>query len=161
MTQAHGWRVNALKTTIIGTLGIIIAILGFIIIFSVSQSSTSIEIRLGDDDFRGISSVDLADEIAKNGPVPFPDLVGRNRPIWVTHAGIDPKTNWYAFLAQVPNESSACNAQWDKNNSEFFSSCQPEIKFPPNGNGLKQLEWSVTNGELRILINTSGAKNND
>ena len=159
LARAHGIRVNVVKATVVGVAGIVVALACLFILLSISKSSDSIEIRLGDDDFRGIDATNLANEISSNGPVLFPDLVGRNRPIWITHAGNDPQTNWFAFLAQVPEQSDSCIAQWDSNNSNFFNSCNSKNKFPPDGTGLQQLTWQVVKGELRVLINTEKRTN--
>ena len=92
-------------------------------------------------------------EIADNGPVAFPDLVGRDRPIWVVHEGTDPATGWSSFFARVPAKSADCLVQWDTNRNVFVDSCDATT-FPPDGDGLEQLAWRVLDGELRILINT-------
>ncbi len=159
LTRAHGIRVNVVKATVVGVSGIVVALACLFILLSVSKSSDSIEIRLGDDDFRGIDATNLANEISSNGPVLFPDLVGRKRPIWITHAGNDPQTDWFAFLAQIPEQVDSCIAQWDSNNSNFFNSCDSKNTFPPDGTGLQQLTWQVVQGELRVVINTE-KKNN-
>lgn len=159
MTQAHGVRVNVVKATVVGVVGIVAALACLFILLSISKSSDSIEIHLGDDDFRGIDAINLANEISSNGPVLFPDLVGRNRPIWITHAGNNPQTDWFAFLAQVPEQADSCIAQWDSDNSNFFNLCNSKNKFPPDGTGLEQLTWQVVQGELRVVINTE-KKNN-
>ena len=158
MARAHGVRLNVVKATVVAVLGIVAALAFLFILLSVSKSSDSIEIRLGDDDFRGIDAINLSDEISSNGPVLFPDLLGRDRPIWVTHSGTDPETGWFAFLAQIPKQANSCLTQWDSENSNFFNSCDPTNKFPPDGKGLEQLSWQVVKGELRILINTEKNK---
>ena len=159
MARAHGVRVNVVKATVVCVAGIVVALACLFILLSISKSSDSIEIRLGDDDFRGIDATNLANEISSNGPVLFPDLVGRNRPIWITHAGNNPQTDWFAFLAQIPEQADSCIAQWDSDNSNFFNSCNSKNKFPPDGTGLEQLTWQVVQGELRVVINTE-KKNN-
>lgn len=156
MPFVHGVRVNtsrAIAATLVGLAG---AAGALVLVLSLARSSDSIEVRLGDDDFRGIDAASLADEIADYGPVAFPDLLGRDRPIWVTHAGSDPAIGWYAFLAQVPN-GDRCLVQWDANAVGFVNSCDAKASYPPNGAGLEQLRWQVVDGELRILINNPGA----
>ncbi len=83
MARAHGIRINVVKATVVGIAGIVAALACLFILLSISKSSDSIEIRLGDDDFRGIDALNLSNEISSNGPVLFPDLLGRDRPIWV------------------------------------------------------------------------------
>ena len=112
--------------------------------------------RLGDSDFRGIDASNLSAEIADNGPAAFPDLVGRNRPIWVVHEGTDPATGWSSFFARVPGKSTDCLVQWDTDRHVFVDSCDAATTFPPDGDGLERLAWQVLDGELRISINVPG-----
>ena len=152
MPVVHSVRVNVRRATAVGLVGMAGAVGAVILVLSLAGSSYSIEVRLGDDDFRGIDAADLADEIAEHGPVPFPDLLGRGRPIWVTHAGSDPVIGWYAFLARTP-KGSRCVAQWDADAVGFVDSCDAGTSYPPDGTGLEQLRWQVVDRELRILIN--------
>ena len=116
MPVVHGVRVNARRAIAAALVGVAGAVSALMLVLSLAGSSDSIEVRLGDDDFRGIDATGLADEIADHGPVPFPDLLGRDRPIWVTHAGSDPVIGWHAFLARTP-KGGKCVAQWDANAS--------------------------------------------
>ena len=155
MPVVHSVRVNVRRATAVGLVGMAGAVGAVILVLSLAGSSDSIEVRLGDDDFRGIDAADLADEIADHGPVPFPDLLGRGRPIWVTHTGSDPVIGWYAFLARTP-KGSRCVAQWDADAVGFVDSCDAGTSYPPDGAGLEQLRWQVVDRELRILINNPG-----
>ena len=157
MPVVHGVRVNAPRAIAAALVGVAGAVGAMMLVLSLAGSSDSIEVRLGDDDFRGIDAADLADEIGDHGPVPFPDLLGRDRPIWVTHAGSDPVIGWYAFLARTP-KGDRCVAQWDANAVGFVDSCDAGTSYPPDGAGLEQLRWQVVDGELRILINSPGAE---
>ena len=157
MPVVHGVRVNARRAIAAALVGVAGAVSAVMLVLSLAGSSDSIEVRLGDDDFRGIDAAALADEIADHGPVPFPDLLGRDRPIWVTHAGPDPVIGWYAFLARTP-EGDRCVAQWDADAVSFVDSCDAGTSYPPDGAGLEQLRWQVVDGELRILINNPGVE---
>ena len=157
MPVVHGVRGNARRMIAAALVGLAGATGAVILILSLAGSSNSIEVRLGDDDFRGIDAADLAAEIADHGPVPFPDLLGRDRSIWVTHAGSDPATGWYAFLARTP-KGGRCVAQWDADAVSFVDSCDAGTSYPPDGAGLEQLPWQVVDGELRILINNPGVE---
>ena len=156
MPVVHGVRVNVHRAIVATLTGLIGAVGAVVLILSLAGSSDSIEVRLGDNDFRGINAGALAKEIADHGPVPFPDLLGRDRPIWVTHAGSDPAIGWYAFLARAP-KGARCVVQWEADAVGFVDSCDAGTFYPPNGAGLEQLRWQVVNGELRILINNPGA----
>jgi len=110
VSVVHGVRVNARRAIAAALVGVAGAVGAVMLVLSLAGSSDSIEARLGDDDFRGIDAADLADEIADHGPVPFPDLLGRDRSIWVTHAGSDPAIGWYAFLARTPKGTGASSS---------------------------------------------------
>ncbi|MBL78000.1 MAG: hypothetical protein CL459_03365 [Acidimicrobiaceae bacterium] len=153
MPVAQGVSFDTRRAVLIGLAGLASAVGLLVLMLWLAGSKPSLEVRLGDSDFRGIDAADLAEEIADNGPVPFPDLVGRDRPIWVTHAGADPTTGWFAFFARVPGVSADCLVQWDADQHLFFDSCEPSATFPPDGAGLEQLAWRVEGGELRIAIN--------
>ena len=157
MPVVHGVPVNVRRAIAAALVGLAGAVGALMLVLSLAGSSDSIEVRLGDDDFRGIDAADLADESADHGPVPFPDLLGRDRPIWVTHAGSDPVIGWYAFLARTP-KGDRCVAQWDANAVGFVDSCDAGTSYPPDGAGLEQVRWQVVDGELRILINSPGAE---
>ena len=148
---------NTRRALVAALVGLGSAVGAMLLVLVLAGSSDSIEIKLGDEEFRGINAADFAAEIADNGPVPFPDLLGRNRPIWVTHEGSDPELGWYAFLARVPS-SAGCIAQWNADEVGFVNTCDTEIVYPPDGEGLEQLKWNVVSGELRVLINTPASQ---
>ena len=102
MPSQKGVNRSALRAGIIGIVGLGLTIGLMVLMLRAAGTSTEIDVRLGDVDFRGIEADNLADEISKNGPVPFPDLVGGDRPIWVNHFGDDSSTGWFVFLAKVP-----------------------------------------------------------
>ena len=154
MPVAHGVNIDTRRAVIVGLAGLASAIGLLMLVLWMADTNDAIDIRLGDRDFRGIDAARMATEIADNGPVPFPDLVGRDRPIWVTHDGTDSATGWASFFARVPGKSADCLVQWDAARSVFTDSCDTDSTFPADGEGLEQLAWRVLNGELRIEINT-------
>lgn len=157
MPVVHGVRVNTRRAITAALVGLAGAVGAVMLILLLAGSSDSIEVRLGDNDFRGIDAADLADEIADHGPVPFPDLLGKDRLIWVTHTGSDSGAGWYAFLARTP-KGRRCFAHWNANTIRFVDSCDAGTSYPPDGTGLEQLRWQVVDGELRILINNPGVE---
>ena len=154
MPVAQGVAIATRRAVIVGLVGLASAIGLLVLMLWLAGNSGTIEVRLGDSDFRGIDAANLSAEIAEDGPVAFPDLVGRSRPIWVTHGGSDPTTGWSSFLARVPGKSTDCLVQWDADRNVFFDPCDAATTFPPDGDGLEQLAWRVLDGELRIEINT-------
>ena len=67
MPVVHGVRVNAPRAIAAALMGVAGAVGAVMLVLSLAGSSDSIEVRLGDDDFRGIDAADLADEIAHHG----------------------------------------------------------------------------------------------
>ena len=156
MPVARGVTIDTRRAVLVGLAGLVSAIGILVLMLWLAGGEQRLEVRLGDRDFRGIDAVDLSAVIAEDGPVPFPDLVGGDRPIWVTHGGADPASGWYAFLARVAGRAADCLVQWDAAGSVFFDACDPATTFPPDGTGLEQLTWQVLDGELRISINAPG-----
>jgi len=152
MTVARGMRLDVPRAIAVTMAGLAAAVGALMLVLWLAGSTDAIEVKLGDPDFRGIHAADLATEIARNGPVPFPDLAGRDRPIWITHAGDDPAFGWAAFSARVPGREARCLVQWDGTASVFTDSCAPKVTWPPDGDGLDQLAWQVVEGELRVDV---------
>tara|TARA_Y100001001_G_scaffold49607_1_gene45786 strand:+ start:1368 stop:1868 length:501 start_codon:yes stop_codon:yes gene_type:complete len=154
MTVARGIRIDIRRAIATMVVGLAAAVGALVLVLWLAGSTDAIEVKLGDADFRGIDAARLSAEIADNGPVPFPDLAGRKRPIWLTHAGDDPAIGWNAFFATVPGTEGdrTCLAQWNGDSSVFVDSCDPAATWPPNGQGLQQLEWQVVGGELRVAV---------
>lgn len=118
------------------------------------------ELRLGDDRFNRFDAEDAAEAIAKDGPLLFSDVSGRgqNRPIFVNHVGDDPTTGWYVFDARAPEAPADCFLEWDEEDERFRSvdECHPGT-FPPDGEGLRQYEWTVTEEGVLDIDLRSGA----
>ena len=152
MTVARGMRLDVPRAIAVTMAGLAAAVGALMLVLWLAGSTDAIEVKLGDPDFRGIHAADLANEIAQNGPVPFPDLAGRDRPIWITHAGDDPAIGWAAFLARVPGREARCLVQWDGTASFFTVSVFVFFFVPPDGNGLDQLAWQVVEGEVRVDV---------
>ena len=160
MTVARGLRLNVKRALAVTAVGLAGAVGALVLVLQLAGSSDTIDVQLGDPDFRGINAAHLADEIAENGPVPFPDLVGHDLPIWVNHLGADPATTWVTVSARVPG-SYRCLVQWDgdggpSGGGAFVDGCDPTTTWPPDGEGLSTLAWTVIAGELRIDVARSG-----
>ena len=162
MTIARGLRFDLRRALVVTVVALAGAAGGLVGILWLAGSSDAVDVKLGDPDFRGIDAADLASEIAARGPVPFPDLVGRDLPIWVTHAGGDPEVGWSTFSARVPG-SNDCLVQWDPNGGGgtgvFYDSCDPKMTWAANGVGLDALVWTVITSDegLELRIDVAGA----
>ncbi len=159
MTVAHGIRFDVRRAVAVTAVALAGAIGALVAVLWLAGSTNAFEVQLGDPDFRGINAADLAAEIAENGPVPFPDLVGRDLPLWITHTGSDPTTGWSAFSAWTPGGANHCLVQWDAGTSTFVDSCDPLSTWPADGRGLGALAWQVVDGELRVAV--SGERPDD
>ncbi len=155
MTVARGLRLDVKRALAVGVLGLAGALGALVLVLQLAHSSDAIDVNLGDPDFRGIHAAALATEIANHGPIPFPDLVGHDLPIWVAHDGTDPSLGWVVVSARVPN-SADCLVQWDGGAGRFVNGCDDTTGWPADGTGLEALSWTVTDGELRIDVARSG-----
>jgi len=151
VTVARGLRLDVKRALAVGVVGLAGAVGALVLVLQLAGSSDAIDVQLGDPDFRGIHAADLAAEIAKHGPVPFPDLVGHDLPIWVAHHGTDPSLGWVVVSARVPN-STDCLVQWDGGSGHFVDGCDATTGWPGDGTGLDAVSWTVVDGELRIDV---------
>ncbi|MEC8999572.1 MAG: hypothetical protein VYC56_04760 [Actinomycetota bacterium] len=170
MTVARGVRLDLRRAIAFAVIGLAGAVGALVLVLRLAGSSEAVDVKLGDPDFRGIDATDLAAEIAERGPVPFPDLVGHDLPIWVTHSGGDPRGGWAVFSARVPG-SEDCLVQWDPHAASdeshstsaaagvFYDGCDSTTTWSANGAGLDALPWTVIGSddgpELRIDLHGS------
>jgi hypothetical protein len=160
VTVARGLQLDVKRALVVTAVGLAGALGALVLVLQLAGSSDAIDVQLGDPDFRGIHAADLAAEIADNGPVPFPDLVGNELPIWVHHHGDDPTVGWVTVSARVPG-STGCLVQWDTDGGEagdgvFVDGCDSTTTWPADGAGLAPLAWTVLAGELRIDVARTG-----
>jgi len=155
MTVARGLRLDVKRALAVGVVGLAGAVAALVLVLQLAGSSDAIDVQLGDPDFRGINAADLAAEIAEHGPVPFPDLVGHELPIWVAHRGDDPAVGWVVVSARVPG-STDCLVLWDRGDGagegRFVDGCDATVGWPADGTGLTAVAWTVADGELRIDV---------
>ena len=160
MTVARGLQLDVKRALAVTAVGLAGAVAALVLVLQLAGSTDAIDVQLGDPDFRGIHAADLAADIADHGPVPFPDLVGNELPIWVHHHGDDPAVGWVTVSARVP-DSTDCLVQWDGAFSRCVDGCDPTTTWPADGTGLTPLAWTVADGELRIdVAGTSGPSGN-
>jgi hypothetical protein len=150
----------------IGVVALALAIgLAWGLLHLASGGSPTNQFRLGDDVFDAGNAVRLAKQIDADGPLLFSDVSGRGqgRPIAVNHFGDDPETRWVAFDAVAPGAEENCFLAWSSTRELFEERsavdgggrdqgelCR-DITFPPNGEGLDQYPWKITeDGTLTI-----------
>lgn len=80
-----------------------------------------VKIQLGDEDFDAGQVERIAAQVAKEGPVLYPDVSGRGqlRPIWVNHFSNDAKAQWYVFSAIAPDAPEGCFLVWNDDEELF------------------------------------------
>lgn len=122
-----------------------LALWGVATLVSTSAGDGSrLEVNLGDDTFDVGPSDSLAEEIAAQGPLLFPGLLGPDKGyIYVSHIGSEPGRGWYAFEATPPGGPITCAVEWDAGEAAFVDPCTGTT-YPPTGEGLAQLPVYVT-----------------
>jgi hypothetical protein len=148
-----------LRQALLVGLGVVMT-LGTILFFVTSTGNLlggrpSIGLDAGEPVFRPGQAAKLADFIETQGePLPFPDLAGGDRDIWLNHVGPDAETGWYAFGFRPQTAPRNCLAEWAAADGHFVDSCDGAI-YPADGQGLPQFPVSVGgDGELSIRLDS-------
>jgi hypothetical protein len=129
MPVAKGPTFDVRSAAIVGGLAVLAAIvIGVVAIELGTRSNTLI---LGDQDFGSSNADNMAEEIAENGPILWPDIASGTRDIWLQHIGDDPATGWTAFDAR-PRDGSV---------------------YPETGEGLPTIPVYIDGRSLIIDIN--------
>ncbi len=118
-------------------------------------ASGDVDVNLGSSVFEAGKVDRLADDVARTGPLFFPDLVGRDRDIYLQHVGDDPEEGWYAFSVRTRDAARDCFAEWSLEDRNFVDSCSGAV-YPENGDGLPPYPVIIdVGGTLSIDINAS------
>ncbi len=123
-----------------GVLGLVALVL--LMVFVVKVASDSGGNTLGDETFDANATA-LAQQVKRNGPILFPDLLGRGKDIYIQHLSDDPAEGWRAFRATAPGASERCTLRWDGAGRVFTDPCEPGRTYPADGTGLEQYVTSV------------------
>lgn len=153
MPVAQGPRFDLRRTALVGGVALAIAFTIGIVAIIAAQNSGNIEVRLGDDTFRSLDAEAMAEEIADNGPILFPDVAGGTRDIFLQHLGTDPESGWTAFEARRAGSDRTCNVVWNATSRQFDDPCDATISYPADGSGLASIAVYVEDGDLVIDIN--------
>lgn len=119
-----------------------LAALVLLLVFVVKVASDSGGNTLGDETFDANASA-LADQVAKNGPILFPDLLGKGKDIYIQHLSEDRTLGWLAFRATAPGADRTCTLRWEAGERVFRDPCDPARTYPPDGAGLEQYRTTV------------------
>jgi hypothetical protein len=150
VAQSQG---HAGKALAIAAAGVVLA-LGLAFLVAQAASRGDVDIRLGDERFNAGKTEDIIGLIEKGDGLPalFPDLVSRNRNIYVQHLGDDPDEGWVAFGAFDPDDPS-CVVEIDRGAKILVNGCDGDVTYPISGEGLRAYPTTVENGRLFVDLN--------
>jgi hypothetical protein len=127
-------------TTFVTTAAITLIVVVLLVVLLIElASSGSVKNQLGDKTFLAGNARDFAPQIAAQGPLLLPDLLGQDRPLYLQHLGSNFKTDWVAIQATLPGEATKCVIQWRA--GAFHDPCT-SITYPADGTGL--IRYPVT-----------------
>ncbi|MDA3039306.1 MAG: hypothetical protein O3C27_07205 [Actinomycetota bacterium] len=118
-------------------------------------SSGQVDVNLGSSVFQAGNIDRLSDDIDDTGPLFFPDLVGRDRDIYLQHVGDDPETGWSAFAVRPLDSARACFVKWEPDDRIFVDNCD-QTTYPETGEGLPSYPVLIdAEGNLSVDINAA------
>jgi hypothetical protein len=116
-------------------------------------ASGEVNVDLGSSVFEAGNIERLADDVSDTGPLFFPDLVGRDRDIYLQHVGDDPEDGWFAFAVRPLESPRDCFAQWQPDDRAFVDTCNGEV-YDETGSGLPSYPVLIdADGNLSVDIN--------
>jgi hypothetical protein len=147
-SQGHAGKALAIAALAIGLIAMVA------VFVALAASRGDVEINLGDDRFNAGRAERLAKEIGDGGGLPFlyPDLVGKDRNLFVQHLGDDPEKGWVAFGAFDPDDPS-CSVLIDRKDKTLVNGCDESVTYPLGGEGLRQYPTTVEDGEIYVDVN--------
>jgi len=150
VAQSQG---HAGRALLIAGVGVIVA-LGLAFVVAQAAGRGDVDIKLGDERFDAGQIGSISDRIAKDGGVPalYPDLVNRDRPLYVHHLGDDPGTGWSAFGAFDPDDPR-CLVEIDREAKILVNACDRTITYPLGGKGLRFYPTTVEEGRVFVDLN--------
>jgi hypothetical protein len=157
-----------LKSPLAQAVGPVLAGIAFLVVLALALwgvavwvtnttgEGSTLEVRLGDDEFNLGDATRRSEAIARDGPVLYPGLIGADRGyIVVNHLGNDPYEGWYAFSATAPGQPVTCVVQWQSGRQQFVDPCT-EDAYPSTGEGLEQFAVRVTPDNEVVVDLTPG-----
>jgi len=150
VAQSQG---HAGKALLIAAVAIVLIAVVTVFV-AMAASRGDVEINLGDDRFNAGNTESIANRIAEDGGLPalYADLVSGDRPIFVQHTGDEPDEGWVAFGAFDPDDPT-CVVEIDRGAMILVNSCDRDITYPLDGEGLRSYPTSVEDGDVIVDIN--------
>jgi hypothetical protein len=146
-------RGHAGKALVIAAAAIVL-ILVVTVFLAMAASRGDVEINLGDDRFEVGDAKEIIELIDEGDGLPalFPDLVSRDRNIFVQHTGTAAEEGWVAFGAFDPDDPR-CAVEIDRETTTLVNACDRDITYPLDGEGLRFYPTSVEDGDVIVDIN--------
>jgi hypothetical protein len=137
-------------------LGSLVAIVAGVVFFLTAVAENGkVQVRLGDDRFDAGVATEMAEEVAEGGPFKYPDVSGRQRDIVLNHLAEDPLAGWVAFEVRRPGDARDCQVEWQADAGHFSYTCDADVTFPPNGEGLEQFPVEIVSGRIIVDLNAA------
>ena len=150
VAQSQG---HAGKALLIAGVGVVVALM---LAFLVAQAASrgDVDIKLGDERFDAGLTESISNVIAEDDGLPalYPDLVNRDRPLFVQHQGDDPDVGWSAFGAFDPDDPS-CLVEIDREAKILVNACDRSVTYPLGGKGLRFYPTTVEDGRVFVDLN--------
>jgi hypothetical protein len=146
-------RGHAGKALLIASVAIVLIAIVTVFV-ALAASRGDVEINLGDDRFEVGEAEEILELIDEGDGLPalFPDLVNRDRPLYVQHTGDDPEAGWVAFGAFDPDDPS-CLVEIDRDAKTLVNECDRAVTYPLDGEGLRAYPTTVEDGDVIVDIN--------
>ena len=148
-------RGHAGKALLVAGVSVVL-LLGLAFLVAVSASKGNVDINLGDDRFDAGDVDGIAKRIDRDDglPILYPDLVSRDRNLFVQHRSAKADKGWVAFGAFDPDEPS-CPIQIDRRAKILVNGCDKTRTYPLDGTGagLRFYPTTVEDGHLIVDLN--------
>jgi len=128
-----------------GLVGLLLIL--FLVVRLASETGGNV---LGDETF-DVNASTLAEQVARDGPILFPDLLGKGRDIYIQHLSDDRKEGWRAFRATAAGADRRCTLRWERSERLFRDPCDPSRTYPADGTGLEQYRATVE-GSNKLVV---------
>lgn len=128
-------------------IGGVLAAVGIAAVVLIAAGSGGVETNLGADEFSAGRTETLASTISRDGPVAYPDLLGRDRPIYIHHLGTDLDEGWLALDAVAPGQADECVLEWD---GDRFSDPCSAATYQPDDPEIRAYATRVEDGVVLV-----------
>jgi hypothetical protein len=135
---------------LVAVAGVLTAV-GIAVVVLIAAGSGGVETNLGVDEFSAGRTDAIANAIEREGPIAYPDLLGRDRPIYIHHLGTDLDEGWLAIDAVAPGQPADCVLEWD--GRRFADPCR-EATYAPTDPDLGTYPTRVEDD--RLLVDLRG-----